>query len=89
MTRGAALVTGAARGLGRAIAVELALRGYDVVAGVRDRLQDVRFTSRFISQTLPAKGMQHDRLGNLEFAPQAVNALMDEVEIRKFVAASV
>jgi len=36
MTRGAALVTGAARGLGHAIALELARRGYDVVAGVRD-----------------------------------------------------
>jgi NAD(P)-dependent dehydrogenase (short-subunit alcohol dehydrogenase family) len=33
---GLALVTGAARGLGRSIAVELARRGFDVVAGVRD-----------------------------------------------------
>ena len=32
---GAALVTGASRGLGRAIAVELARRGFDVRAGVR------------------------------------------------------
>jgi len=34
--RGAALVTGANRGLGLAIAVELARRGFDVVASVRD-----------------------------------------------------
>ena len=33
---GSAIVTGASRGLGRAIALELADRGFDVVAGVRD-----------------------------------------------------
>ena len=33
---GLALVTGASRGLGRAIALELACRGFDVIAGVRD-----------------------------------------------------
>ncbi len=34
--KGTALVTGAGRGLGRGIALELAGRGFDVVAGVRD-----------------------------------------------------
>lgn len=34
--RGKALVTGASRGLGRALALELATRGFDVIAGVRD-----------------------------------------------------
>ncbi len=33
---GVALVTGAARGLGRGVALELARRGFEVVAGVRD-----------------------------------------------------
>jgi NAD(P)-dependent dehydrogenase (short-subunit alcohol dehydrogenase family) len=34
--RGVALVTGASRGIGRAIALELARRGFEVVAGMRD-----------------------------------------------------
>ncbi len=33
---GIAVVTGASRGLGRAIALELAARGFDVVATMRD-----------------------------------------------------
>jgi NAD(P)-dependent dehydrogenase (short-subunit alcohol dehydrogenase family) len=34
--RGTAVVTGASRGIGRAVAIELARRGYDVVATMRD-----------------------------------------------------
>src|SRR4249920_2202033 len=34
--RGTAVVTGARRGIGRAVAIELAQRGYDVVATMRD-----------------------------------------------------
>ena len=34
--RGTAVVTGASRGIGRAVAIELASRGYDVVATMRD-----------------------------------------------------
>ena len=34
--RGTAVVTGASRGIGRAVAIELDRRGYDVVATMRD-----------------------------------------------------
>ena len=34
--QGTAVVTGASRGIGRAVAIELARRGFDVVATMRD-----------------------------------------------------
>ena len=34
--KGAAVVTGASRGIGRAVAIELAARGFDTVATMRD-----------------------------------------------------
>jgi len=40
-TKGRALVTGASRGIGRAVAIELANRGFDTVAAMRDPSQGV------------------------------------------------
>jgi NAD(P)-dependent dehydrogenase (short-subunit alcohol dehydrogenase family) len=40
---GVALVTGASRGIGRAVAVELARLGFEVVGGVRTRSEDTEF----------------------------------------------
>jgi NAD(P)-dependent dehydrogenase (short-subunit alcohol dehydrogenase family) len=34
--KGTAVVTGASRGIGRAVAIELAARGFDTVATMRD-----------------------------------------------------
>jgi NAD(P)-dependent dehydrogenase (short-subunit alcohol dehydrogenase family) len=46
--KGTAVVTGASRGLGRAIAIELAERGFDVIAGMRDPARaDVRDARSF------------------------------------------
>jgi NAD(P)-dependent dehydrogenase (short-subunit alcohol dehydrogenase family) len=43
---GIALVTGASRGLGRAIALELAQAGFEVVAGMRDPRAEARSSSK-------------------------------------------
>ncbi|RJF91691.1 SDR family NAD(P)-dependent oxidoreductase [Noviherbaspirillum saxi] len=50
---GKALVTGANRGLGKAIALELATRGFDVIAGVRDPASAVQLLEE--SRTLKGK----------------------------------
>ena len=47
-----ALVTGAGRGLGRAVAVELSERGFDVVAGVRDPAAAAGLPARCVAQQL-------------------------------------
>ena len=44
--RGAALVTGASRGIGRAVAIELARRGFEVVAGMRDPAPGAELAAR-------------------------------------------
>lgn len=51
--RRTALVSGASRGIGRAIAVELARQGVRVVVGFRDRESEAAETLRLISETVP------------------------------------
>jgi NAD(P)-dependent dehydrogenase (short-subunit alcohol dehydrogenase family) len=57
---GAALVTGAGRGLGRAIALELARRGFAVHAGVRDPQQRESLLAAARGEGLPMVAQQLD-----------------------------
>jgi NAD(P)-dependent dehydrogenase (short-subunit alcohol dehydrogenase family) len=59
---GVALVTGAGRGLGRAVAIELARRGFDVVATMRDPARGAGLSAQ-----------ARDAAGSITVAPLDVN----------------
>ncbi|WP_076590827.1 SDR family NAD(P)-dependent oxidoreductase [Herminiimonas arsenitoxidans] len=66
--KGKALVTGANRGLGKAIALELVSRGFDVIAGVRnpDTAIDLLEQARSLPGTLVLERMDMAALGDYQ-----------------------
>jgi NAD(P)-dependent dehydrogenase (short-subunit alcohol dehydrogenase family) len=72
-----ALVTGAARGLGRAIAVALAEAGADVALGLRDAARDDGLADEIRSLGRQALPLQMD-VGDLDQITAAVAAAVDE-----------
>jgi NAD(P)-dependent dehydrogenase (short-subunit alcohol dehydrogenase family) len=72
-----ALVTGAARGLGRAIAIALAEAGADVALGLRDVSRDEGVTAEIRSLGRRALPLQMD-IGELDQVKTAVEATVEE-----------
>jgi NAD(P)-dependent dehydrogenase (short-subunit alcohol dehydrogenase family) len=58
-TKGRALVTGASRGIGRAVAIELANRGFDTVATMRDPAQGADLTDAVTRATAGSLTVRH------------------------------
>jgi NAD(P)-dependent dehydrogenase (short-subunit alcohol dehydrogenase family) len=77
LTGRTALVTGAARGLGRAIAVALAEAGADVALGLRDRSRDEGVADEIRALGRRALPLQMD-VSELDEIESAVNATVDE-----------
>ncbi len=69
-----ALVTGAARGLGRAIALALAEAGADVALGLRDLAQDAGLVAEIEALGRKALPLQMD-MNNLEQVRQAIQSV--------------
>jgi NAD(P)-dependent dehydrogenase (short-subunit alcohol dehydrogenase family) len=70
--RGTALVTGASRGIGRAVAIELARRGQDVVATMRDPAAGA---------DLPALGEGRIRVARLDVTDPATIEIPDDLTV--------
>ncbi len=76
-SRGVAVITAASRGIGRAISVELARGGCDVVLGVRDATQTGDLTAEL--QSLGARVLVAQMDANdLESGRRAIDAAVDE-----------
>ncbi len=72
-----ALVTGAARGLGRAIALALAEAGADVALGLRDMKQDAGVVSEIEALGRKALPLQMD-MSNLEQIREAIQTVAEQ-----------
>lgn len=80
---GLALVTGAGRGIGRAVAVELARRGFSVIAGVRTPIDDDALTAEVVGGkgTIRTEILDITRADRFEF-PEEVRVLVNNAGTR-------
>jgi NAD(P)-dependent dehydrogenase (short-subunit alcohol dehydrogenase family) len=69
---GAAVVTGASRGIGRAVALELASRGFDVVATMRDPVA---------GSSLPDEATGHLRVARLDVTAPGTFRMPDHLRV--------
>jgi NAD(P)-dependent dehydrogenase (short-subunit alcohol dehydrogenase family) len=81
---GAALVTGASRGIGRAIAIELARSGFEVVGGVRRRADGERLeqAARDAGAVLRATELDVDRPETISI-PEGLRVLVNNAGVER------
>jgi NAD(P)-dependent dehydrogenase (short-subunit alcohol dehydrogenase family) len=77
---GVALVTGASRGLGRAVALELAARGFEVVATMRDPAAGADLPGRAAGARLRVAALDVDRPASIEI-PDGLRVLVNNAGI--------
>ena len=77
---GIALVTGASRGIGRAIAMELAQRGFDVIASMRDPAAGKTFPSHVGKGTIVVRRLDVTKPETIEI-PQILRVLVNNAGV--------